>query len=121
MKENLKDILSHLNPEVDQETLLLYLQGKLTPEKQHELEMQMMDNDFTADAFEGLDNFRDKKKLALIVEQLNNDLKKKTEKKKKLRKKLELKTDPTLWVAIVIILILVVISYLIIHKQMQGG
>jgi len=120
MKENLKDILSNLNPEVDQETLLLYLQGKLSPEKQHELELQMLDNEFNDDALEGLESFRDKKKLAYLVEQLNNDLKKKTEKKKSFRKKLELKTDPTIWVAIAIILILIVISYLIIHKQLQG-
>jgi len=121
MKENLKDILSNLNPEIDQETLLLYLQGKLSPEKQHELEMQMMDDEFNADAMEGLDGFRDKQKVAFLVEQLNNELKKKTEKKKSFRKKLELKTDPTIWVAIAIILILIVISYLIIHKQMQGS
>ena len=36
MKENLKDILSHLAKDIDQETLLLYLQGKLSPEQQHE-------------------------------------------------------------------------------------
>ena len=35
MSENLKDILSHLNPDIDQETLLLYLQGKLSTEQQH--------------------------------------------------------------------------------------
>ncbi len=121
MNENLKDILSHLNPEIDQETLLLYLQGKLTPEKQHELEMKMMDNDFTADALEGLEGFNDKKRLAYLVDQLNTDLKKKTEKKKKLRQKRELKTDPTIWIAIAIILILIVVSYVIIHKQMQGN
>ena len=38
MSENLKDILSHLSPEIDQETLLLYLQDKLTAEKRHEIE-----------------------------------------------------------------------------------
>ena len=52
MSENLKDILSHLNPDIDQETLLLYLQGKLSTEQQHEVEKQMMDNDFEADALE---------------------------------------------------------------------
>jgi len=119
MKENLKDILSNLNPEIDQETLMLYLQGKLTPEKQHELEMKMIDNDFSADALEGLENFKDKKRLALLVEHLNNDLKRRTEKKKRFRKKMELKHDPWLWIALVIIISLIVICYIIIRKQMQ--
>ena len=38
MPGNLKDILAHLSTEIDQETLLLYLQDKLSPEKKHELE-----------------------------------------------------------------------------------
>lgn len=33
MQENLKDILSHLTTDIDQETLLLYLQDKLPVEK----------------------------------------------------------------------------------------
>jgi hypothetical protein len=119
MKENLKDILSNLNPDIDQETLLLYLQGQLSPEKQHELEIKLIDNEFTADALEGLEKFRDKKRLAHLVEQLNNDLKKRTQRKKSLRHKRELKSDPVLWIALVIILILIVISYIIIHRQMQ--
>src|SRR5688500_12581890 len=50
MKENLKDILTHLNPEVDQETLLSYLQGKLNATEQHEVEKQLLDSDFEAEA-----------------------------------------------------------------------
>jgi len=119
MKENLKDILSNLNPEIDQETLMLYLQDKLTPEKRHELEMKMIDNDFTADALEGLESFKDKKKLASLVEHLNNDLKRRTDKKKRFRKKMELKSDPWLWITVIIIILLIVICYIIIHKQMQ--
>ena len=52
MSESLKDILSNLNPDIDQETLLQYLQGKLTAEQQHELEKQMMENEFESDALE---------------------------------------------------------------------
>ena len=50
MQENLKDILSHLSTEVDQETLLLYLQGKLSAEQQHEVEKKIMENEFASDA-----------------------------------------------------------------------
>lgn len=119
MSENLKDILSHLNPEIDQETLLQYLQGKLSAEQQHEVEKQMMEDDFESDALEGLENFKDKRKLATLVEQLNYELKKKTEKKKKLRQKLDLKIDPWVIVTVIIVLLLVVVSYFIIHRYLQ--
>ena len=79
MSKDLKDILSNLNPEIDQETLLLYLQGKLSVEKQHEMEKQVMQDDFYAEAMEGLQEIRDKKNISVLVEQLNKELKKKTE------------------------------------------
>jgi hypothetical protein len=74
MKDNLKDILSNLNPDIDQETLLLYLQGKLSAEKQHELEMQMLDNNFETDALEGLQTLSNAQNVSYLVEQLNRDL-----------------------------------------------
>jgi len=121
MSEDLKDILSNLNPDVDQETLLQYLQGKLSAQDQHDLEKQMMDNGFNADALEGLQEFRDKRSISALVDQLNTDLKKRTEKKKRFREKLKLNLDSNLIMAIIIILLLVIISYLIIHKKMTQG
>ena len=41
MQGKLKDILSGLSTEIDQETLLLYLQDKLSPEKKHEVEKKI--------------------------------------------------------------------------------
>ena len=119
MSENLKDILSHLNPDIDQETLLLYLQGKLSAEQQHELEKQMMDEDFESDALEGLENFKDKARLTELVGQLNSDLRKKTEKKKKRRNKLELKIEPWLLFTVIVVLLLIVISFFILHRYLQ--
>lgn len=116
MDGKLKDILGHLSTEVDQETLLLYLQGKLPPEKQHEVEQHIMNNEFAADALEGLRNFRDPAALDRVVSQLNQDLRKKTRKKKKRR---EAGAEPWLVIALVIILILIIVSYLIIHQQLR--
>jgi len=114
---DLKDILSQMSPDVDGETLLLYLQGKLSPEKQHELEKQILDNDFAADAIDGLQEFGDKKKLALVVEQLNRDLKRKTAKRKARRLK-TIQTEPWLMLALAIILVLVVLCYFILFRHM---
>ena len=116
MSENLKDILSNLNPDIDQETLLLYLQGKLSAQQQHEVEKQMMESDFDSDAFEGLQEFKNKKDINLLVEQLNKDLRRRTEKKRRLRKKQELHIQPWIILAIVLILFLVIIAFLVIRS-----
>ena len=120
MSENLKDILSNLNPEIDQTTLMLYLQGKLSAQQQHEVEKQILDNDFESDALEGLQNFKDKKNLTALVHQLNTDLKKNTEKKKKQKEKSEIKLEPWLLIAIIVILIIAIISFVVVQKAMKG-
>jgi ferric-dicitrate binding protein FerR (iron transport regulator) len=119
MNEDLKDILSHLNPEIDQDILLRYLQGHLSDAEQHELEKQMQDSDFEADALEGLENFKDKQRIHSVVEQLKRDLQKKTEKKRAARKKAELHIQPWLVFAVILILVLVVISYFLIHRYLH--
>ena len=116
MQENLKDILSGLNSEVDQETLLLYLQQKLTPEKQHEVERKLAENEFADDAIEGLSDIRDKQHVAHMVELLNRDLKKKIATKKKRRQALKLKDQSLLYISILIFLVLIVICYLVVIK-----
>jgi agmatine/peptidylarginine deiminase len=121
MSEDLKDILSNLNPDIDQETLMRYLQGKLTAEEQHEVEKGITDNDFDSDAIEGLQNFKDKRNIASLVDQLKKDLQKKTEKKKRFKEKIKLKLEPWLIVAIVLILLLAVISFMVVRKQMNGS
>ena len=119
MQENLKDILSHLTTDIDQETLLLYLQDKLPVEKKHEVEKTLASNEFANDALEGLQQFGDKKQIAHLVESLNRDLKKKIEKKNLRREKLKLKDQSWLYVAIFIFIILIVLSYMIIHRMLQ--
>lgn len=119
MKENLKDILSHLNTEVDQATLLKYLEGKLTSEEQHELEKTTLNDAFEADALDGLQAFANKTKIAATVEQLNQELKKKTAKKKTLPHRRKVEIPAWLVVTVVLILLLAVLGYLVIHK-MQG-
>lgn len=117
MSDRLKDILSHLSTDVDQETLLQYLQGKLSPEKSHELEKQLLDADFESEALEGLQEFRDKEQLSYMVEMLNRDLKKKTEKKRRRREKMKIKDQPWLYISILILLMLIVLSYIVIRNM----
>ena len=119
MADNLKDILSHLSTDIDQETLLAYLQDKLSDEKKHEVEKQLVDNEFANDALEGLNEFKDKQQIAYMVEMLNRDLKKKTEKNKKRREKMKLPDQTWLYVSIIIIILLIIISFIVIRQTMK--
>ena len=116
MTDNLKDILSHLSPDIDQETLLLYLQDKLTGDKKHEVEKQILENEFANDALEGLQQIGDKKRIPALTEQLNRDLRKKLEKKNRIRQRFRINEQPWLYITILIIILLIVLSYFTIHK-----
>lgn len=119
MEDKFKDILSNLSTEIDQETLLLYLQGKLSEEKKHAVEKQLMQDEFHEDAAEGLQEFRDKAQLQYMVEMLNRDLKKKTAMKKKRREKWRIKDTPWLWISVLIIIILIVLVYFVIQRMLK--
>ncbi len=117
MQENLKEILTHLNPEIDQETLLLYLQEKLDGDRKHEVEKQLADNDFASEALEGLVELKDQRRINVIVDQLNRDLKKKVERKKQRREKMKIKDLSWLYISVIIVLLLLIISYMLVHRS----
>ena len=118
MSDNLKDILSNLNKDIEQEKLLDYLNKNLSAAEAHEVEKQMADDEFMNDAVEGLENFKNKKDVSLLVQQLNSELKKQTEKKKAKKEKRKLKDQPWLYITIVTLLILVIVAYLVIKKYL---
>ncbi len=120
MSEKYKDILSNLSTDVDQETLLLYLQGKLAGDKKHEVEKRLLQHEFDEDAIDGLQEFKDKEQLRYMVEMLNRDLKKKTEKKNQRREKLKIKDQPWLYITILILILLVVLCYIVITRMIKS-
>ena len=63
MSDNLKDILSHLSPEIDQETLLLYLQNKLSVEKKHEVERKLLEMNLLTKLQKVCSNLKTKRNL----------------------------------------------------------
>ncbi len=119
MQENLKNILSNLSTNIDQETLLLYLQGKLPEDKKHEVEKQLAADEFGNDALDGLQAFTDKQQVSYMVEMLNRDLKKKVEKKKQRREKLKLPDQSWLYISVLILILLIIISYFVVHRLQQ--
>ena len=121
MSDDLKDILSNLNNEIEQDKLLDYLNKKMSAPEAHELEKQMADDEFMNDAMEGLEKFNNKKDLPLYVDQLNRDLKKQLNKKKQRKDKRKLKDQPWLYLTIIILLILLLISFLVVKKHMDAN
>lgn len=119
MADKIKDILSNLSTDIDQEKLLQYLQEQLSTDQQHHVEKVLIDDPFTADAVEGLQQMRDRKKMEYMVEMLNRDLKKKTEKKKKRRERLQLKDQSWLYLSVLIVILLIVICYFVIQYYMK--
>ena len=60
MNNDLLNILSNSNKDIDNQKLMDYLSGKLSAEKTHEIEKQMTDSDFVNDAVEGLQEIKNK-------------------------------------------------------------
>ena len=116
MNNDLKDILSNSNKDIDNQQLMDYLAGKLSEEEKHAIELQLSGSDFFNDAAEGLEKIKDKKDINVFVEQLNRDLHKKLQQKK--RKKLKRKILQQRWVyaAIILILAIVIATWLMIVK-----
>ena len=116
MSDDLINILSNSNKDIDNQKLMDYLSGKLSAEEKHEMEKLLVDNEFMDDAVEGLEKFENKKRLMALVEQLNVDLHKQLDKKKARKEKRKLKDQSWVYVAIILILLLVIIGFIVIKK-----
>jgi hypothetical protein len=115
MSDNLKDILSNLNKEIEQDKLLDYLNKNLSATEAHDIERQMADDPFVNDAVEGLSEIK-KTNITAYTEQLNYNLQKQIQKKKDKKEKRKLKNEPWLYYAIILILLLCIIGYLVIKR-----
>ena len=70
-----------------QQQLLDYVQGKLTAEEQHEVEMHLADCEFCSEAMEGLTAIKDKEKIPGWILDMKWDLLKKLRKRTRTRRK----------------------------------
>src|SRR6187549_3500380 len=114
MNKDLKNILSNLNPEIDQEKLLEYINRNLSDEARHAFEKQMAEDEFVNDAVEGLEQISKKKDIPGLTKQLNTGLKKQLEANKKRRSlRSKIKND-WIYFALVLLLVLIIVSYLVI-------
>ena len=116
MNKDLANILSTLSPDVDQDTLLQYLNKELSNEQNHALEAAIAEDPFLEDAIEGLSGFSDKEMLANLAADLNQTLKKKLKERNLDKEKKKIPNHDWLYYAIILILLLCVVGYVVIRK-----
>jgi len=120
MSDELLNILSNSNKDIDNQKLMDYLSGKLSASEKHEFEKKMVDSEMLNDIVEGLEKFKTKKDVSALVEQLNSNLKKQLEKKKSKKLKRQIKDLPWLYLSIILILIIILIGFLVIKKHLEN-
>ncbi|MEP6674535.1 MAG: hypothetical protein ABJA78_05255 [Ferruginibacter sp.] len=126
MSEDLKDILSNSNKDIDNQQLMDYLSKQLSKEEAHDIEKMMADDEFINDAVEGLQQISNTANIEAYAEQLNYNLQKQLALKKQRKEKRKLKDQPWIYLAIMTILLICTILYFVLkrrvhqqHKQVQ--
>ena len=120
MSDELLNILSNSNKDIDNQKLMDYLSDKLSKEEKYEFEKNIAESDMLNDVVEGLEKFKNKKDVSLFIEQLNTNLKKQLEKKKSKKLKREIKNLNWLYFSIIMILVIILIGFLIIKKHLEN-
>ncbi|MFT3824285.1 MAG: hypothetical protein QM731_10205 [Chitinophagaceae bacterium] len=115
MSNDLLNILSNSNKDIDNQKLMDYLSGTLSDQDKHEVEAWMLENDFANDAIEGLEQVDNSRRLETLVDQLNRDLHNKLQQKNERKAKRKLKEYPWIYFAVILVLILVVLAFFVIH------
>lgn len=117
MSENLKDILSNSNKDIDNQRLMDYLSNELNKADAHKLEDGMTEDEFLSDAMEGLQQIEPTEKINNYTIQLNQELQKLVTKNKKAKEKRKWKDTPNLYIVVICVVALLVLFYFLMKKQ----
>lgn len=116
MREDLLNILSDSNKEIDNQKLMDYISGKLSAEQKHEVEKWMIDNPFFNEAMEGLQNAGGEKKVKASVDEINSALRKYLQQRKKKRSRYFADVNYWTYIAVIFILALAVLVYFVLQR-----
>jgi hypothetical protein len=119
MNDKWNDIINDPSDHINEQMLMDYLEGKLSAEEKHRVEMMMADSGFIDDALEGLSGMKDKQKIAMILHELNTHLHSNTSKKRK-KYNLLIPDQQTLTIASIITILILVVMAFVIYKMIQG-
>lgn len=117
MAENLLDILSHSNKDIDNQKLLQYLSGQMSAAESHDFEKEMLDSELVNDAVEGLRQMRKDADLDAYARQINTKLQKQLQKNKAKRIKRKVRDLPWIYITIIILLLLIVLGFWVIQSH----
>lgn len=116
----LNDILStggNSKGKLPEEKLMAYLEGKLSPGEQHEVEEWLSAEGMESDALEGLKAL-DAEETKKTVGKINYELRKELGARNKRRTK-HIKDNKWSWLAILIVLMLAIVCYIAIRVAVQ--
>ncbi len=119
MNNDLLNILSNLK-QVDNQKLVDYLEGKLSPEEKHEVEQMLVDADFENDALEGLEQLKNKGTLDATVARMNKELEAQLKNRRRKRRKKSISIQQWIIIAVILTLLLATLSYYIIRLLQKG-
>jgi hypothetical protein len=119
MNDELLNILSNSNKDIDNQKLMDYLNNKLSADEKHEFEKILIDSDLASDAIDGLSEFKNKKDPVAFAEQLNRNLQKQLQKKKGMREKRRFKDSSWVYFTLVIIILITLIAFFVIFKFLK--
>ena len=119
MNNDLKDILSNSNKDIDNQQLLAYLSDQLSKLNKHEVEKTMADDAFMNDAIEGLQQIDSKKNIPIHLEELQASLQKQLAKNAK-RKKRRWQDNPQAYLITSILIVLLLICFVVIKKHLDN-
>ncbi|NSL87510.1 anti-sigma factor family protein [Chitinophaga solisilvae] len=89
-----------------QQQLLDYVQGRLSPEERHEVEMHLTDCELCSEAVEGLSAIKEKEKIPGWISEMRWDLMRKLRKRTRTRRKSENHIPLTVIIICIIFLLL---------------
>jgi len=118
MSNELINILSNSNKDIDDQKLMEYLSDKLSAEENKKLEGLLTEPGFLKDAVQGLQQFTNKNNLSLFVDQLNADLHKQLQKKKLRKEKRRFKNEQWIYITVLVILSLIVVGFIVIRQYL---
>ncbi len=116
MSDELLNILSNSNKEIDNQKLMDYLSNRLSAEEKHEFEKILVDSDLASDALEGLNEFKNKKDPVAFADQLNRNLQKQLQKKKVMREKRRFKNGSWIYLTLILIFLILLVAFFVIFK-----
>ena len=114
MQDELKNILTPGNTNINERQVMDYLTNRLPKSGEYELEKSMADDAFLNDAIEGLEQMKSEPAIQHTVKQLNQGLHRQIHRNGQRREKRRWKDQSALYLAIILLILLLLTAVFVI-------